>query len=63
MVKPEPQHTEAYKQFHIRHMIDVVQTRMYQKTGQIIQIPIPENEEDKEKLNAMYQKVLDNIGK
>lgn len=57
-VEPKIEHSEAYKQFLIKHMMEVVQIRLQQETKKLIEIPYPVTEEDKVKLKELYDRSL-----
>lgn len=54
-------HSPEFKQHHITHMMQVVQTRIYNRTGKNISIQTPTTKEELEKLEAMYYETLENL--
>lgn len=59
---PQPERSEAYKQFNIKHMIEVVELRIFNETGKIVKINYPQTPEDHEKLEVMYNRALAKYG-
>lgn len=59
---PQPGRSEAYKQFNTKHMIEVVELRIFNETGKIVKITPPQTPEDHEKLEVMYNRALAKYG-
>lgn len=63
LVEMEREHSEEYKKQTTLHMMEVVETKIWNKTGKKIEVKFPETDEEKLKLQEMYDSVIANIGK